>query len=252
MKKILSFLLITLLIVACAKIEQQTYFKIQVPYGADKPLLEFDARGTYNYYGGDYSHGYENSVSISTNIQDWEKGGWTIDYQTPETDWLTIKKTSESRLAVAVKVNTGKNERRARVVFNVKADFMDDNYLDVTQSAFYITKEEQQMIDAGNIVKNVYSNVNIEVDIDTICPNLKTGRFRYSSSDYSVNIPITFYTSSYSSEVRIDTPDKNWSEYPRVNGTIYTEYTYSNNKGDFDLTLYFEYGVYVKFTQSGN
>ena len=251
MKNILSLSLIALLIVACAKIEQQTYFKIQLPYGADNPLLEFDARGAYT---GGYSHGhhYENSVSISTNILDWEKWEWAIDYQTPETDWLTIKKVSENRLTLAVKVNTGKNERRARVVFNVKADAMDDNYLDVTQSAFYLTKEEQQMIDACNIVKKVYSSVNIEADFDTICPNLKTGRFRYYSSGNSVNIPITFNTSSYSSDVRIETPDKSWSEYPRVSGTIYTDYSSSHNKGDFDITLSIEYGVSIKFTQAGN
>jgi len=248
MKKILPLLLVAILIVACSKIEQPTYFRIE------SQNLELDARCIDNIA----------ILHINTNLSDW-------DYYTQEADWLTIKKESQNCLYISVnKANTTKNERRAEIIFNVNSADYKDNYLSVTQLGFYYTEKEQQMIDASDIVKKVYNNVNIEIDIDTLISTCNyfstydysskgTGRFRYSSSNYSANIPITFsvlkftdtfqnYTYHY---VYLTIPE-DYSQYPRVFGRIYTGYNSDgHNKGDFDLTLY-EDGVTIKFTQDGN
>jgi hypothetical protein len=248
MKKILSFALITILLFACAKIEQEIYFRIGQNGYYDYQNIEIDARRISSS---------QHIIPINTNLSNWED--WTIEYQTPEKDWLIVKKESKDKLYVSVnRANTSKNIRNAKIVFNVNADYNDSN-INISQSAFYYTATEQQLLDAKEIVEKVYSTIKMEIDIDTLVPlgSSGSGRFRYSSSSNSANVPIDFryiFNSYGSHYVSFSSPD-DYTTFPRLTySTIYTGYNSSGGyqKGDFNITLDYGAGVRIRFTQNGD
>ncbi|MDR0954947.1 MAG: hypothetical protein LBM20_06170 [Rikenellaceae bacterium] len=256
MKKLFLFVLpiLAMTLNSCSKGDNSHF---QISSNRD---LAFDARKSLTKY-----------VNIDTNIENWD---YELTYNTGETNWCEIEKTSSTLLTITCSVNENEEfGRDALVEFYINGKVYGTVY--ISQDIFRYTKTESQLIRAKDIVSKY--NMSLEIDFASGYyennKNFYSGVFNYTGDGLNLKFPIKMYASNYSSKdysvnyvIISDLDDTN--NDLNVSGSIYTgpnfrtiydnlgnitEVEDSHYEGDFEISIYgYLDGTYIskKLTQN--